>query len=158
MSRSRRSAPRRRSLALGLLAFGLAFACGGEKPSARTRGALETVDVAAPVDAGATTELDVVATPRAVSAGVLPGDFPKEVPLPVGGSLIDFGEGAAGSWIEMVVAAPPAEVESAYRGSLARARFREASGGVWSRGSLRLAVAVSARGAGATVRLEPLAR
>lgn len=136
----------------------MALACGGEKPTARAGGALETVDVAAPVDAGATTELDVVATPRAVAAGVLPGDFPKEIPLPAGASLIDFGDGAAGSWIEMVAAAPPAEVESAYRGRLARAGFREASGGVWSRGSLRLAVAVSPRGAGATVRLEPLAR
>lgn len=158
MSRSWRFAPLRRSLALGLLALGTALACGGDQPTARARGALETVDVAAPVDAGATTELDVVATPRAVTAGVLPGDFPKEVPLPAGASLIDFGEGAAGSWIEMVVAAPPAEIERAYRGSLARAGFREASGGVWSRGSLRLAVAVSPRGAGATVRLEPLAR
>ena len=80
------------------------------------------------------------------------------VPLPSGGSLVDFGEGAAGNWIELVVAAPPAEVESAYRGRLARAGFRDAGGGVWSRGSLRLRVAVSPRGAGATVRLEPLAR
>jgi len=141
-----------------LLTLAGALACGGGERTDRPRGQLETVDVSGPVDAGATTELDAVATPRTASAGVIPGDFPKEIPLPSGGSLVDFGEGAAGSWIELVVAAPPAEVGAAYRGRLAKAGFRVASGGVWSRGSLRLEVAVSARGAGATVRLEPLAR
>jgi len=158
MRRSLRCRPGPLAAPILVAALALASGCSGPERRGESRGGLETVDVAAAPDAGATTELDVVATPRAASAGVLPADFPKEVPLPASGSLVDFGEGASGSWIEVVVAAPPDAVEREYLRRLARAGFREAGGGIWGRGSLRLRVAVAARGAGATVRLEPVAR
>ncbi|MCB9377865.1 MAG: hypothetical protein H6511_03765 [Holophagales bacterium] len=157
MRRSIRSRPGAVAL-LCLAPVALLSGCGGSERRAGTRGELQTVDVSAAPDADATTELDVVATPRAASVGVLPADFPKTIPLPAGGSLVDFGEGAAGSWIELVVAAPPDEVSAEYRRRLSRGGFRESGGGVWARGSLRLKVAVAARAAGATVRLEPVAR
>ncbi len=154
---SHRAAP---GAALAATLIVLASACGGAEAPRRGAGELETVDVAAPIDAAATIELDAVATPRpaGAAAGVLPGGFPKEVPLPNGGSLVDYGDGVAGPWIELVVAAPPAEVESEYRARLARAGFRAGADGVWARGSLRLTVGVTARGAASTVRLEPVAR
>jgi len=152
---------RRRARPLApLLTLLLVAACGGAPERPGAKGELDTVDVAPAIDAAASTEQDSVATPAAAGAGVgvLPGGFPREVPLPRGGSLVDYGDGAAGTWVAFVVAAPPPEVEAAYRASLERAGFRPGASGTWSRGSLTVAVTASARGAGTTLRVEPLAR
>jgi len=156
-----RQTARRRAPRLGApLLLLLVAACGRAPERSGAKGELATVDVAPAIDAAASTEQDAVATPPAAGAGVgiLPGGFPREVPLPRGGSLVDYGDGAAGPWVAFVVAAPPAEVLAAYRASLERAGFRPGAGGAWSRGSLTVAVAASARGAGTTLRVEPLAR
>lgn len=148
--------------ALAAAALALAAAgCGGGAPAPPQKATeLATVDVAAAPDAGATTEHDAVEVRRAEPAGggQLPEGFPRDVPLPAGGGLVDFGPAPGGAWIELIVALPPAEVERAYARRLAAAGFADAGGGNFRRGDLTLAVACSARGAGTAVRIEPRAR
>lgn len=149
------------ALGVGLALLALA-ACGrrGEEPASARRPELQTVDVGAAPDAAASLAGDVVATPPPAPGGVageLPQGFPREVPLPAGGGLVDFGPAPGGAWVELVVAKPLAEVESAYRRRLESAGFRADGGGRYTRGALRIAVTCTRRGAGTSVRIEPLA-
>ena len=144
------------------LATVLALAgCGGGAPAPPPRPTeLATVEVGGAPDAGATTAGDAVEVRRAAAAssGELPEGFPREVPLPAGGGLVDFGPAPGGAWIELVVAQGPAEVKSAYARRLAAAGFAAAADGSFRRGSLVVAVSFTPRGAGTTVRVEPRAR
>ncbi len=145
----------------GLLALAALLAgCGGGERRAPGGRDLDTVDVTAAPDATASTAGDTVEVRRAepAVAGRLPTGFPPDVPLPEGGGIVDFGPAPAGAWVELIVPRPAAEAERLYRAQLARAGFRAEPDGVHARGTLRLAVTVTARGAGASVRLEPLAR
>jgi len=148
------------ALAAALLALALA-ACGRREPAPPPRSPeLQTVDVGAAPDAAASLADDVVAMPPPAPdavAGELPQGFPREVPLPAGGGLVDFGPAPGGAWVELVVPKPLAEVEGGYRRRLEGAGFRAAGDGRYARGALRIAVACARRGAGASVRIEPLA-
>lgn len=150
-----------RAVALLAVAALLAAGCGRrEAAPAKRQAELATVEVGAAPDAAASTAGDVVAAPPPAPgavAGELPAGFPRDVPLPAGGGLVDFGPAAGGAWIELVVARPAAEVESAYRRRLESAGFRADGAGRYRRGALRIAVACERRGAGAAVRIEPLA-
>ena len=152
----------RRALGVGLAAGALlAAGCGGGAPAPPPRATeLATVDVGGAPDAAANIETDVVAPPPrpATAAGQLPEGFPREVPLPEGGGLVDFGPAPGGAWIELVVARPRAEVERAYARRLAAAGFAADAGGAFRRGALAIAVRFEPRGAGTAVRIEPRAR
>lgn len=154
------SARPRAAAAAAACALALA-GCGGGAPAPPPRPTeLATVDVGGAPDAGATTAGDAVEVrrPAAASSGELPEGFPREVPLPAGGGLVDFGPAPGGAWIELVVAQGPAEVKSAYARRLAAAGFAAAADGSFRRGSLVVAVTLTPRGAGTTVRVEPRAR
>jgi len=149
-----------RTLGRFAAAVGLALvaACGRESPAPAGAGSeLETVDVSAAPDATATLENDPVDHPapsgRGGVAGVLPGDFPRDVPLPQPSSLVDFGKG----WIELDVVGTLEGVQTAYLRQLADAGFAVRDGGVWQRGTRRLRVDFRAAGPATRVRLEPLA-
>jgi len=142
------------------VAAGLALVAGCARESPAPSGAgsdLETVDVSAAPDAGATLENDPVDTPapsgRGGVSGVLPGDFPRDVPLPQPSSLVDFGKG----WIELDVVGTVEGVRTAYLRQLADSGFAVRNGGVWQRGPRRLRVDFRAAGPATRIRLEPLA-
>jgi hypothetical protein len=78
----------------------LLLGCGprdgaGEKPK------LEAVDVGPALEIP--TELDQQATQRKEAlVGVLPSSFPKDLPIYLPASLVDFGDTATGSWVELL--------------------------------------------------------
>jgi hypothetical protein len=152
--RSRRAAATASLLAL--------LACRqSEAPAGTPRPELPTVDVGGAVDAHATTAGDAVEVRHEAPGGIageLPQGFPREVPLPDPAGLVDFGPGAAGPWIELVAPRAAGAVGEAYRRELAAAGFTAQPGGRYSRGKLTIGVTVMPRGAGASVRIETLAR
>lgn len=137
----------------GALALAVA-GCAGEAPERSRSDDLDTVDVGPPIDADASLEADAVERRLGPAtggvAGVLPADFPRDVPLPVPSSLVDFGRG----WIELEVAGGPDGVRTAYARQLADAGFAAAEDGHWRRGARRVRVAVTGTGAAARVRIE----
>jgi len=120
---------------LGLvLALGASLvACGNDdsvpKPAKRP-GELETVEVAPPPDARVDVERDVKERRRAESfAGVLPGGFPRTLPLPPQASLVDQGRSDGGRWIEVLVPRRPAAVRGAYLQQLRGAGWSASASG-----------------------------
>jgi hypothetical protein len=144
---------RARALAARVLPAALALvalACSRAAPPAGDQAAapapLPTVDVAERPDAHASlAEEPVEKRPTAVGgvAGVLPDDFPRDVPLPEPSSLVDFGRGALGGpRIVLVVQAAPAAARAAYEQRLRRAGFAPETAGVWRRGPRELRLEV----------------
>lgn len=86
------------------------MACGPRAPEEPV--ALETVDVAPPIDAELTTENDLEAVQQAVQiSGVVPTDVPPGLPLFVPASVVDFGGPPGGrAWVELDAGEPPAVV------------------------------------------------
>lgn len=124
---------------LGGFALLVAAACG-PAPEKRADAPLDTVDVTAKPDAAATLETDGVAAPRADEsgvAGVLPPDFPKDVPLPEPSSLVDFGERG----VTVEVQSGRAQAQAAYFARLRANGFTAAADGSWQKGPRRLAIA-----------------
>jgi hypothetical protein len=80
-----------------LLLIGLALAllaCGGCGLGGGSRDVDETVDVKEPIPSVDTSE-DIQETARAPQlTGVLPGDFPEDLPLYLPASLVEFGPGS----------------------------------------------------------------
>lgn len=132
--------------ALVALACLLALGCGrgakgpGERP-------LETVEVAAQPDAGASLAGDPVEAPRADAAlaGALPRGFPREVPLPERASVVDFGERS----VTLEVPSALGTARADYLGRLAAAGFAAGPDGEFARGERRIGVTF-ADAAGAT--------
>lgn len=84
---------RRAIIALGLLLA----ACPSAQDAEPSLESLETKDVTAAADANLSTEEDTVGQQRVEkAAGVLPGDFPADIPLLEPYSVIDFGETSGG--------------------------------------------------------------
>ncbi len=71
----------------------------------------ETVDV--PPALEIPTENDEVAAPRAVEevAGLMPSNFPEDLPLHRPSSLVNFGDDDKGAWVELLSDDPPIHVE-----------------------------------------------
>lgn len=91
---------------LGLLVVG---ACGRNKaPGGGESKPLETVDVDEGPEADLTTEFDefAVARPAREMAGVLPSDFPSDVPVFSPSSLVDFGSPGGERYVELDTSAP----------------------------------------------------
>ena len=118
-----------RSCGLTLAAFGFALlaGCGPRRPAAPPP--LDTEEVPAPPDVHVDPDRDVKAVHHAAPAlsGVLPGDFPAELPLPLGATV--SGLGAAGTrTIELMVPRSLAAVRSAWLGRLHAASWRTERG------------------------------
>lgn len=104
-------------LLLGLLLVG----CG--EPSTDD-GELETVDVGPALEVS--TEDDIqAAPPKAGFSGVLPGGFPKDLPLHLPASLIDYGSANDGRrWVLLLASDSPSRVLSDYSARLEAAGWR----------------------------------
>ena len=132
--------------------------CGGDEPRKPTSrpGELDTVEVAPPPDSRVDVERDVKERRRAeVFAGVLPGRFPKTLPLPPQASLVDQGRDGGGAWIEVLVPRRPAAVRGAYLQQLAGAGWAAtpAGGDAWQLRRGESAVQLTLRAQGPSTRL-----
>jgi hypothetical protein len=153
-------------LALAVLAAALTLtACGGgeqaEEPAPR-RGELETIEVAPPPDARVDVGRDVKERRRAETfAGVLPGGFPRGLPLPPQASLVDQGRSArpdgGGAWIELLVPRRLAAVRGPYLQQLAGAGWSATANGndAWQvrRGTSVVQLSMRAQGPSTRLRL-----
>ncbi|HEV8239057.1 MAG TPA: hypothetical protein VGS57_06805 [Thermoanaerobaculia bacterium] len=134
-------------------------ACDGKeeaKKPAPHRGELETVDVAPPPDAKVDVERDVKERRRAESfAGVLPGNFPRGLPLPPHSSLVDQGRSSGGAWVELLVPRRLAAVRGPYLQQLAGAGWSASANGgdAWQLRHGSAAVQLSMRAQGPSTRL-----
>jgi hypothetical protein len=81
----------------------LAVACGSPPPDGGSEsGNLATEEVGPPVDFDLSTEEDVKGALVVEGvAGVLPESYPRDLPLYQPSSLVDFGEGPGGSFVEL---------------------------------------------------------
>lgn len=125
----------RAAAALPWISALLLAACGEGKP-APGGSDLATVEVTAQPDADASLAADAVATPIGMTprgvAGALPGDFPREVPLPSPSSLVDFAHRGGERSVTVEVDLPAEQVAETYRRQLAASGFRELPDGRWS--------------------------
>ena len=148
----RRADPR---LAALLLLAALA-ACGRSPRAERAPGEeLETVEVAPPPDAGASLAGDEVERRREGGglAGILPSDFPGDLPLPLPASLIDVERDGGGL---AILLASPAECDALAREHRLRmlaAGWREEGPGRFRLGARRAEVALRDSRPGCHVRI-----
>lgn len=138
---------------LPLLVLG-GLACPREKPAPAGPAPLETKEVGAAPDAALSTENDTVERRRAAAfSGVLPGTFPKELPVYEPSSLVDFGHDARGSFAVFQTPDEPAAVRARYTSQLA-ARGFGAAGDTFTRERLRVRVVFESLRPGTRIRVE----
>lgn len=116
---------------------------------------LETIDVDGGLDAELTIEFDERAKQVEIDiGGVLPSDFPSEMPVFSPSSIIDFGPG----FVEVDSAVSAAEVRSTLGARIQRSGWAVDSigdgGSVYSRGGHRVRVVVREVGSGTRIRYE----
>ncbi len=132
-----------------------------QQPAPPAGGELATVDVSAPIDAEASLAEDGVER-RARGmfevmgvSGVLPEGFPRDIPLPVDSSLVDFADGQQGGIrLDLDVQASPEAALAAYQARLRSMGFAPVDGGLWQRGPRRIVVSVSSFSGAARIRVE----
>jgi len=132
--------------------------CGGDEPAKPTSrpGELDTVEVAPPPDARVDVERDVKERRRAETfAGVLPGGFPRTLPLPLQASLVDQGGGKGGTWVELLVPRRPAAVRGPYLEQLRKGGWEVSADGAdaWRCRRDGSSVRLALRGQGPSTRL-----
>jgi len=138
-----------RSAAALLAALALVPACARREDAAPgTGGKLDTVEVTAQPDAGASLENEPVEARRAAPAGgiagALPENFPRDVPLPTPSSLVDFVAGAGSDpALTLELQSAPDAARRAYEAQLAAAGFEPGGEGLWTRGARRLRISVT---------------
>ncbi len=136
-----------------------AWACGDrEKPTANkpAPGELQTVEVAPPPDARVDVTRDVKERRRAeIFAGVLPGGFPRTLPLPPQASLVDQGRSGGAKWVELLVPRRPDAVRAPYLQQLAKAGWQVEPAGTdaWRLRHAGSTVRLSLRAQGPSTRL-----
>jgi len=143
-----------RFFAVLLLAIGLP-ACDRSAGKSDRPNELETVDVGGGLDAELTTEFDERARQVEIDlGGVLPSDFPLEMPVFSPSSVIDFGPG----FVEIDTPVPAAEARSALGAQIQRSGWTVDSigdgGSVYTREGHRVRVVVAEAGSGARIRYE----
>jgi hypothetical protein len=139
-----------------LLAFALA-ACAPEAETADGQKAPETVDVGPAVDVDPDRD-QVAVKPKVSLVGVLPDDFPKDVPVYIPSSVTDFGRSGGKRFVLLQAPHDRAQVEAGWRSLLSQQKVRvEAAGGRWRllRGQRVAASAAFAKISGGTeIRIE----
>jgi hypothetical protein len=124
----------------------LALGCG-TREAEREVPKLETEEVPDPIDAGISLENDVQArAPGKAVAGVLPGDFPPDVPVYSPTSVVDFGPG----FVELHSPDPPSEVRAWLAASAARAGW--SGSGTYTKAGRTVSVDVTGSSSGTTLR------
>lgn len=143
---------------LSLLVFA---ACGGKTaPGGDGSEALETVEVDEGPEAGLTTEFDEYAAPRPSSemAGVLPSDFPSDVPVFSPSSVVDFGSPDTQRYVELDTSAPTEGVRAALISQLSEAGWSSSSATgdamVFTKAGHRLRVVLEGLSGGTRIRYE----
>ena len=139
-----------------------AWACGDRETRTTTKpatGELQDVEVAPPPDARVDVTRDRKERRRAESfAGVLPGGFPRTLPLPPQASLVDQGRGAGGRWVDLLVPRRPAAVRAPYLQQLAKAGWQVEPAGAdaWRlrHGGSTVRLSLRAQGPSTRLRLE----
>ena len=138
----------------------LAAACGGSQSQPQTEKELETVDVGGGYDANLSTEEDQ--RERRIEAdigGVLPSDFPPEMPVFTPSSIVDFGQpGGSGNYVVVDTPVPMSEVESLLATRIGRAGWSVDAigdeGTIYLREGRRVRVIVADLGSGSRIRYE----
>ena len=145
--------PRTRSAALVLAGLALG-GCRRPAPPAEPQG-LETVAVAPNIDAAADASGDPKAKAARAEAlgGVLPSDFPRQFPLPPGGSIVDLGEADGRSFVVIHFGTPANDVLRKVSG-LAQSRGWTREGDTYRLGALEVIARATARGMATELRLE----
>lgn len=116
---------------------------------------LETVEVGGGVDAELTTEYDERAKRVEIEiGGVLPSDFPPEMPVFAPSSIVDFGPG----FVEVDTPVSTNEVQTSLGGQIQRSGWAVDSvgdgGSVYSRAGQRVRVVMTDLGSGTRIRYE----
>lgn len=103
--------------------------CGGKEAESAPAKGLETVDVAPSLSVP--TEGDIkAAPPKKGLVGILPNDFPRDLPIFLPASVIDFGKKDGRRFVLLQSQAGRAEVEAWLRGAAGQAGYRvEGQGG-----------------------------
>lgn len=147
---------------IGLVALAVALACGAPAESPRGRAKterraadqLETVDVGGAIDADLSTSGDEQA--RGVGshvAGVLPGGFPRDLPLPKPSTLVDFGAADGRSFVVLRSSQAVGQLRPRWESQLSAAGWKRA-GAEWSRNGRRVRIGVEDAAPGTRVRIE----
>lgn len=143
-----------------LLVVVLGAAC--DRSAAKHRGPqeLETVEVTGGPDAELSTDFDAQARQVAIEVGgVLPSDFPSDLPVFSPSSVVDFGQLPTGrSFVEVDSPVPVAEVRSSLASQLQRSGWSvEAigdAGNTYSKGSHRVHLTLTDLTAATRIRYE----
>ena len=134
--------------------------CGRSEPKPRKPKELETVDVGSGYDADLSTSTD----PRerrieSELGGVLPSDFPADMPIFSPSSIVDFGQpGGSGRFVEVDTPVPRSEVTSSLGARIERAGWAVDSvgegGNTYSNEGRRVRVILTDIGSGTRIRYE----
>jgi hypothetical protein len=142
-------------MAVVLCVLILPMACNRAAPEKREPKPLETVDVGGGLDAALSTELDERAKKVEIDmGGVLPSDFPQDMPVFSPSSVVDFGPG----FVELDSPVPVGEVRSSLGAQIQRSGWTVESigdgGSLYSRNGLEVRVVLSDPGSGSRIRYE----
>ena len=116
---------------------------------------IETVDVGGGIDAELTTDFDERAKQVEIEiGGVLPSDFPPEMPVFSPSSVVDFGPG----FVEIDTPVPLKEVQTSLGAQIQRSGWAVDlvgdGGSLYSRGGWQVRVVMTDLGSGTRVRYE----
>jgi len=136
-------------------------ACGRKMgPGSDESKPLETVEVDEGPEAALTTEYDEFAAPRPAQemAGVLPSDFPSDVPIFSPSSLVDFGSPGGERYVELDTSAPMNGVRASLESQLSNAGWRSTGSSgearVFTKAGRVLRVVLQDLSAGTRIRYE----
>ena len=142
---------------IAALLVGAVAGCRQEAKPAPEPARIETKEVGAAPDATLSTEGDAVEHRRASTfSGVLPGGFPKDLPVYEPSSLVDFGQDASGSFVVFQTPDDPARVRARYPAAIAAHGWMREGGdaaGTFSRGGRRVRIAFESLRPGTKVRV-----
>jgi hypothetical protein len=93
------------------------------------------------------------AAPEGVS-GVLPSDFPRDVPLYSPSSLVDFGEGPSGPFVLFFSPDPADGVLQQLRRELSGRGWEAGEEATWHKGNRQVRVLVRGEPTGTEIRVE----
>jgi hypothetical protein len=138
----------------------LGAACDRSAPKQQKIKELETVEVGGGPDAALTTELDQKARQVAIEVGgVLPSDFPSDLPVFSPSSVVDFGQlPTGGGFVEVDSPVPVDEVRSSLATLLQRSGWSvEAigdAGNTYSKGGHRVRLTLTDLTSATRIRYE----